>query len=398
MLIINRGLSDQEIFDKIRKFFNAKRIKKAKPRYYSELIIEFNELWNYSEKGYRAIINNIDIKRHLRNHFPKKNRFICYQIMNSYLFEEKLSRKIMVRPHAYDRVLKLLYFYEPEEIFKYYMVISTKIVDIYKKYLVGLMHFYNDYPEFNYVFSFYFSDLLDNPFFDYYDKDCRILSYNNNEFTFLYLQLIERIFFANYIVKPPKSIKKAMINVLLDFELNGTKKEADIAYRIRHKIHKYKGSKVPDHFVFWSKIDDDQAKKLAEYIKDRFVVTSVDKKSLYAFFIGRFSTVKESALHYYEDNDFISVPIKIKGKKLGYIAFILDYLYDNGYIGCNHLWKNISYHNYFANHAGKELSANEFARALTDKRINFRIKNDNNKEKDTALEKLDKYLKKHFSN
>ncbi len=378
----------------VRTFIKGK--EKTYPVTYYELQQEFVDIWN-DELGYKGLKESIDTKQAFTERIQTRNELINNMFFKSFYFDNSITKYIYGRYMCHEKFIRLInIFEEPRVLFNYAKGIAKKLQEIYIEYLVGFEDFYKNYPGFDYVFSFYFAEQMDKPFYEHYDKDCKVLTYNKSDFKFLYLKLVKNIFDANFISKPPEKDKRNIIDALLEIESSGTKREVKLAKQTRYKIHRYKGVKFPEWFVFGSNIKNRRSALLAKYVKKRFVDSSVNYGSLKAFFKGRLSIVEETIANEYKHTELVSGPIKIKSKKIGYITFILNHLFINEYIGCNKLWKKISYHKYFVDHNGKEINPNQFARAFSDKFQNLNTKINENDYIDPALQDLNEFLNNIF--
>ncbi len=237
----------------------------------------------------------------------------------------------------------------------------------YKEYLKGLMHFYVDNPGFSYSLNCYPIGMISEPFYEYIEDNPRLINYNNNTQTLLYLKLIEKIIFARFL-SLNKLERKCITENLTKFIKSEDKRIAEISKRTRNKVYKYKGVKCPDRLIYISTLSNDKLEMLAKYSLQYFE-DGTDLNYLMQAFNGYLETIPESD-EFYSSSPCYSTALVIKTGKLGCVSYIYDYLYQRRYIVRDGgIWGSIANRKYYKiNRRGKGVefvTATDFAKALS---------------------------------
>lgn len=382
-----------------RNVFIGKIFKKLfnQDKTFYELYSEFFDFWT-SDLGYKSIIKKDCIKEFIKTNLNGEIEFIKDIKRHAYHFDDVVySQEVnrFINDVKFENLFN--YYLDLDDVKEYSLNVSCKSLLICKEYFIGLEKFYNDNPGFQYILDRFFATRIKNPLIEYFSKDINIYTYTNDTNRYLYLKLIKDFIDSSNFKIPEKENEEIRNNLKL-FIKSENRVESQLATNLRLKLYRYNDLKPPDYLNFHSIINDDLALELSKYlIESKFVDPSINVKSLQAFFKGKLSIVSESYIHNFSYIDKLSVAIKVKSKKLGYVAFALDYLWKENYLQCKNLWKILEENRFFINNNGKPLNRNDFARALSDKK-NSRNKAAKKRITNCEIENLHGFLKEYFPN
>ncbi|MDX9694525.1 MAG: hypothetical protein RBT49_01935 [Bacteroidales bacterium] len=356
---------------------------------------DFIDFW-IGEKGYKSVINENEFEDFIKNSLIEENKFIRSIKRNVYqsdVFIYSMIKNRFINDVKFENLYN--FFGNSEKIKEYSLSISKRYIAICKDFFIGLQEFYNENPEFHNILDRYHISHIDNLFKDYFRWDVNVFLYSDYSRRYLYLRLIKDFFDNSYI--KITSEENEIIRTKLQYYINNEDSIlGNLVSNTRLKLYRYNELKMPDYLRFTSILNEEQALLLSSYlIEQGFIEPTESIKSYEAFFMGRLLIVNTSKQMYSDNSNEVSVSIKVKSKKLGYVAFVLDYLWRNDYLQCKNLWKILERYRYFTNHNGKIVNRNDFARASKDKKFS-RVLLDRKGINNAKIENLLEFLKKNF--
>jgi|GEM_PF-5884223 len=378
----------------------------------------FRERYLNEQAGLKSIFEKNSLEKHVIDHkeyFIKKYELIDYYIeendekQNDLFIRVIQSQAGTLQHEFYEHILlkfldieriknyiNMLGIKRPDHLFRIAKSMNKVLYDMLKEYMIELIDFYYRFTGLQFPLEVTPPDMLFNPFFKFYKKSINIPCYDNTRNKLMYLDIV-----SDRIRNRDLDLSKKLINEIIESLSkikNDEKEELSVkAKDIRYKLYTYTGFKCPEHLIYASTLEYNLAQKLAKYTIGKFFEKGTDHFVLSLLFKGRNGIVTEdkAKLDFYKTNQFISAPIIIKFKQLGYVAYIYSFLSKKGFIKHDHLWESIARHKCFKikmqNGTSRYITNKDLASSLKYKTALIKKKTP---KRNYKIDKLDKFLNK----